>query len=209
MGRKMGGDELAGSLFFIAVGVLLLVASFMMSSVSALTYSKGSYGTCQYDTCSISVASSSVVNLSLLSSAGTACSVASDAVTVSTRSSTGYSVVVSSTTSNRNLTGVSNGSTISPASGTAAAPAALATNTWGYRVDSGAFGAGPTSAVTNTGVPSLTFAGMPVAASPSYVASSNAAATNATTNVWYGVCVDSAKVADTYTNDIVYTAAIN
>lgn len=181
----------------------------MVSSVSALVYSKGSYGTCQYDSCSISLGSSGEVNLSLMSSAGTSCSVANDAVTVSTRSSTGYNVTLSTITPAQTLTGAGNSETIDPISGTDAAPVTLEPNTWGYRVDAGNFGVGPTSSMTNVAVSGLTFAEVPSPGYPSYVASSNAAATNATTNVWYGVCVDSAKVADTYTNDLVYTAAIN
>lgn len=208
-GMKAIGAEQAAPMFFMVTGFFLIVASFLVSTASALTYSKGSYGTCQYDSCSISVGSSGEVNLSLMSGAGTSCSVTNDAVIVSTRSSTGYNVTLSTITPTQTLTGLSNSETIDPINGTDAAPVTLEPNTWGYRVDDGNFGVGPTSSMTNVAVPSLTFAEVPSPGYPSYVASFNAAATNATTNVWYGVCVDNAKVADTYTNDIVYTAAIN
>lgn len=166
VGIKIDRADRIAPMFFIVTGALLCLASFMVSSVSALVYSKGSYGTCQYDSCSISLGSSGEVNISLMSSAGTSCSIANDVVTVSTRSSTGYNVTLSTITPTQTLTGAGNSETIDPIGGTDAAPVTLEPNTWGYRVDAGNFGVGPTSSMTNVAVPSLTFAEVPSPVTP-------------------------------------------
>ncbi len=196
----------------ILLGVGLLVYGLMTMKASALAYGAGTYGTCEYNTCSISISSNGTINLSMTKSTQypTICSVGGDTVTVSTLSSTGYSVTVSVPASNTNMTGVTYGGTIPTSSGTIASPTLLMANTWGYRVDAGTFGVGPTTTLAGGAIPGVTFAGVPAVATPSYVTSSSSPATNAATNVWYGVCIDGNTVsADVYKNDLVYTAAVN
>ncbi len=196
----------------VLCGMGLLVYGSTTHTVSALAYSEGSYGTCQYNTCSISIASNGSIGLAMTESTQypTICSVGSDTLTVSTLSSTGYSVTVSVPGTDTNLTGVNYSATIPASSGTVASPALLTANTWGYRVDAGTFGIGPTTPLAGGAIPTPAFAGVPVASTPSYVVSSNSAATNAMTDVWFGVCIDGNTVAaDVYENDVVYTAAVN
>ena len=199
-------------MLLLIFGVLLCVFGIWSHRASALSYGEGLYGTCQYNTCSVSIASNGTVNLTMTKSTAypTMCSVGSDTIVVSTRSSTGYTVALSVPASDTNLTGVGYSGTIPASSATVASPAALTANTWGYRVDAGTFGAGPTTPLAGGAIPSVTFAGVPVFATPSFVTSSNSPATDEETDVWYGVCVNIAAAADdVYENDIIYTASVN
>lgn len=183
----------------------------VISSASAINYGAGTYGSCTYDTCSISLVSDANVAVNVTPTSSARCTVQSNSVTATTDSSTGYTVTVNNKDTSTTLNGPS-ANTIASTPGTPASPAALAANTWGYRVDSIAgFGAGPTSATTNTAIPSLQFA-----ATPSSVASGGVIRTTSTTDgssiatpVWYGVCADASKPTGTYTDEIVYTAVIN
>ena len=175
----------------------------------ALTYGAGTYGTCQYGTCSISITSSAAVNLVVNPvPCSVRCTVASNQVDVSTEASTGFTLTQSSTTAQTAL-GDAGGATIPIVGGTVGAPVALAANQWGFRVDSGAFGTGPTSAVSDSTIPSLTFASIGASTTPALVATTAAAATPATTMVWYGLCADMQQPAGSYTGSILYTAVTN
>lgn len=189
---------------------LMLVAVSFVSSVSALNYGEGTYGSCQYSSCSITVTSNGSVSLDLpfLGSSQT-CSVDKDTVSVTTLSSTGYSLYISSSSSDTKLNGAAHGDDIPATSAPAGSPSALTYSSWGYRIDAGLFGAGPTSAQTGGATPSVTFAGMPALASPDYVTGSAAPANPAVTDVWYGVCVDANIITDDYANSVTYSAIIN
>lgn len=192
------------------LGLLFIIAVLMPSQqASGLPYGAGTYGTCQYDTCSISITSNNLVSVNITPVGGaTKCTVASDTVTVTTGSSTGYSLTLSATNATNDLSGSTN--VIAATSGTPAVPAALSANTWGFRVDGlSGFGAGPTSAVSSVSIPSATFAGVPVFASPTTIASTAAPAAAVATNVWYGACADTSIPADTYTDVVLYTAIVN
>lgn len=183
----------------------------IVSSVGAINYSAGTYGTCTYNTCSISLVSGATVAVNVTPTSSTSCSVQSNSVTATTDSSTGYTVTVNNKDTSTTLNGPTS-NTITSTSGTAASPAALIANTWGYRVDSVAgFGAGPTSAATNIAIPSLQFAATPSSAASGGVIrnTSTADGSSVATPVWYGVCADASKPAGTYTDEIVYTAVIN
>jgi hypothetical protein len=102
--------------------------------------------------------------------------------------------------------------TIPATSATQSLPAALSTNTWGYRVDSlGSFGSGPTSASSNSAPSGTTFAEIPLSnqTADTLATSSLPASPAVTTTVWYSTCVDSTTTTGTYTDDIIYTALIN
>lgn len=171
-----------------------------------LSYGRGAYGTCQYTTCSISLTSSTTVAVDVVPSATTACTVASDTVSVTTSSTTGYTLQLEAVT-NAQLTGSGSGGAIVSHSATHAAPAVLEANRWGYRIDSGNFGAGPTSAMSSAPIPSLTFAGLTT--SPQIIATSEVPARPAMTTVWYGVCADTTLPTDTYIGIVRYTAVVN
>lgn len=195
-------------------GIIGIIAAAMICfallglPVVATEYGSGAYGACQYQTCSISLASSGTVNLPITPGSGTTCTTASDTVTVTTGSSTGYTLQLAASDGSNALM---NGSATIPAgAGTQTSPTALTANTWGYRVDGvGGFGAGPTMAGTNTGVPAEPFAAVPVAASPDTIASTASSATNEATHVWYGVCADMATQAGAYSDTVTYTAVVN
>ncbi len=193
----------------IAIGLTLSLAGV----TSALTYGAGTYGTCQYGSCSISLNIVSPVNLTVTPSSTTTCSVAQQNVEVGTSSSTGFTLQLenqSATTASMN--GSVHGSSIAAISGTPSVPAALTAGTWGYRVDSlSSFGAGPTSGVSSGGIPSESFAGVPLSGSAFTLRqyTSTAPSNPDTTSVWYGACADLTVPADAYASTVTYTALIN
>lgn len=131
-----------------------------------------------------------------------------DVITVSTNDAAGYTLKIAETAASSAL--VSGGNSIPATSGTFAAPIAQVANTWGYRVDGvGSFGTGPTSAVNNVAIGAAKFAAVPATASPDTIKTTSGTATNDTTNVWYGVAVNTATPSGSYTNSVTYTAVAN
>ena len=180
------------------------------TTISALNYGAGLYGSCQYGSCGISISTTSPITLNVTPDSSGRCTIAADTVSVTTSSSTGYTMQLASSTTSTQLAGQVHGGSISTGSVTYASPSALVANRWGYRIDSqGGFGAGPTSAQTNITIPATTFAGITSSASPVTIVTTNAPATPSDTPVWYGVCADMTPVADTYTRAVTYTAVIN
>lgn len=148
------------------------------------------------------------VNINTTPTAGGVQTTASDTVTVSTNNSAGYTLKIGETTASSTL--VSGGNSIPAISGSQAASAALTANTWGYRVDDvGDFGAGPTTGISNTSIGTVTYAAVPVTASPDTLKNTATTASNDTTTVWYSVAVNTAKPSGTYTNSVTYTATTN
>lgn len=151
---------------------------------------------------------SGTVTLNATPTAGGVQTTASDTVTISTNSSAGYTLQLAETTAATALTSGSN--TIPATTGTQASPTALTVNRWGYRVDNlGGFGAGPTSALNSAAIGTVTYAAVPVTASPNTIRTTAATATNQTTTVWYSVAVNTATPTGTYTNSVTYTAVNN
>jgi hypothetical protein len=199
--------------FSCTTSFLLLFCAVAVPSltVHASTYSSGTYSSCQYNTCGISLTSNGTVSVNVLPTSSGSCTIQSDSVAVMTDSSTGYTLTLNDTDTSNQMSG-SNGGIINPGSGTNASPAVLTANTWGYRVDSnGGFGAGPTTAASNVGIPSSTFAAVPLSsATPDTIASSTVAADPAvTTPVWYGLCADTTIPSGTYSDNVTYTAVVN
>lgn len=153
----------------------------------------------------ISMTTSGTVALAITPTGSGSASSASDTVSVSTNNTAGYNLQLADSDATNTL--ANGGNTIAAASGTFAAPAAMAVNTWGYRVDgAGTFGAGPTAAQTNVASLAGTWAGVPVSGSPHTIKSTSSVATNDTTTVWYGARVDTSKPNGIYTGTITYTA---
>lgn len=192
-------------------GIAVCIATFFAQVTAvALNYGAGTYGTCQYGTCSITITAPSEADVSVTPNGGaTTCTVASSDITVSTGSSTGYTLTFSTIGTDTALADAGHSTSIAAAAGTPSSPAVLVANRWGYRVDGGTFGAGPTGAVTNGAVPSLTFAGVPGSSGAVTLYAQNSAANNVATRVWYGACVDITQAAGLYTNSIQYSAVIN
>jgi hypothetical protein len=149
------------------------------------------------------------VNVDVIPSGSGAQTVASDTVTVSTSDTSGYTLSLAETGASSSL--VSGGNTIPASSGSQTAPVAMATNTWGYRVDGiGGFGAGPTASQSSTAISgSVKFAAVPATGSPNTLKTTSGTAANDTTAVWYGVAADTTQPAGTYTNSVTYTATAN
>jgi len=154
----------------------------------------------------ISVTSSGTVPITVTpTGAGAESTAASDTVTVNSNDGDGYNLTVSSSDATATMAGfrddgvTSNGSTLAAAAGTYGTPAALGTNTWGWRVDGlGTFGASGTT----------TYAGMPVLASPQNIRSTTAVGSNEVTTVKYAVKVNTAVPNGIYKETVTYTATV-
>lgn len=198
------------TLFSIII-IAVIGACLLRSTAYSVSYGEGSYGACDYSSCSISLSSDVTVAVDITPiGSTTTCTVASDHVSVGTGSSTGYTLSISSSDATNSLNG-SNGGTIAATSGNPSSPSLLTSNKWGYRVDDiASFGSGPTSATSNTGVPTASFALLPLYGSVDTIATISTLPSNpAVTTVWYGVCADTTIPAGTYTIDVIYTAVVN
>jgi len=193
-----------------ALLMLLTSSAVFADTTDSTTYGSGNYGNCDYGSCTITLSSSGAMSANVTPSSGGACTVQSDAVTVTTDSTTGYTLTATTSTTATGMT--SGGNTIPSTTATQASPAVLTSEEWGFRVDGvGGFGSGPTTAQTNGSIPSLTFAGMPASnGTPDQLAAtSSPASSGTTTNVWYGVCADTGIASGTYSVSVLYTAVTN
>lgn len=197
------------SIAFVASICSVPSVSFADTTDSSV-YGSGSFGNCDYGTCTITLTDTGVPTLTVVPTPTGVCSVQSDTVSVLTDSTTGYSLTMTTSTTNNAMQGTS--TNMAASSATSSAPTTLAVNTWGYRVDNlASFGAGPTTAQSSGSVPSVTFAGVPASnQSSTQVASSSSPANPAQdTKVWYGVCANASIPVDTYSATVVYTAVTN
>lgn len=191
--------------------IIVLVPSIARANTTdSTTYGSGNYGDCNYGSCSITLSSGGAVNLDITPTQTGKCSIASDVVSVLTDSTSGYTVQLASSTTSTDL---ENGaSTIATSSGTAASPAILNPNAWGWRIDGfSGFGSGPTSAQSNITAPISSFAGVPASnVTPATIKTSSSPANPAVdTMVWYGLCADTSVLNGTYTTQVTYTATTN
>lgn len=148
------------------------------------------------------------VTLDVIPTGAGAQTIGSDTVTVSTNDPAGYTLQLSTTGASTAMT--SGAYSIIAAAGSQASPAAMAVNTWGYRVDGvGGFGAGPTSSASSAAMSSTTFAGVPSNSSPNTIKTTSGTATSDTTTVWYTVAADTSQEYGTYTTSVTYTATAN
>jgi len=202
--------RLISVLIFTLVSVCCVQTVSYADTTDSSVYGSGSFGDCDYGTCTITLTDTGVPTLTVVPTPTGACSVQSDTVSVLTDSTTGYSLTMTTSTTNNAMQGTT--TSLATSSGTSGAPVTLAVNTWGYRVDGlASFGTGPTTTQSSGSVPSVTFAGVPSSSqSSTQVASSSSPANPAQdTKVWYGVCADSSIPVDTYSATVVYTAVTN
>lgn len=198
-------------LLCISSVLMLLLSTPLLTYASNGAYSDGTYSACTYNACGITVSSNGTLNINVTPGASTTCTTQSDSVAVTTDSSTGYTLSLNDGATSSNLLG-SGANHVSVSSSTQSSPSPLTTNTWGYRVDSvGGFGAGPTSASSNTAPSATTFAAIPTSSqtADTLVNAGSPADPAITTTVWYGICADATIPADTYTSTVVYTAVVN
>lgn len=186
-------------LSMLALAVVPLAAS----AVTANTTINATVGS------AITVTSVSPVAISLTPTAGGVVSSASDAVTVNTNSTLGYTLTFADSDASANL--VSGGNNITPVSGgTFASPVVLTNGTWGYRiVGLGGFGGTAYTGETDAGSSTSTWAAVPVSGSPQTIKAPTGVATNDVTTFWYGVKVNSSQPTGVYTDQVTYTATAN
>ncbi len=131
-------------------------------------------------------------------------------VTVSTNNATGFNLKLAMNGTDQTL---QNGAaaTIAAHSGSFAAPATLANNSWGYRVENvGTFGAGNMSAQTDQNDLAGTFAAVPSnLTGGDTIKNVSAAAQSNQTQVLFGVKADSTKPSGAYSGTVVFTATAN
>jgi hypothetical protein len=202
---------------------LIVILALLFTSLVAVTapvawadttdstvYGSGNFGSCDYGSCTITLTSGGSTTLNVAPTPTGKCTVQNDTPSVLTDITSGYSLTMTTSTTNNAMT--SSSGSIAASSGTAGSPTVLAANTWGYRVDGLAgFGAGPTTSQSNGSTPSVTFAGVPPSnLAGTQVASSSGPANPAVgTTVWYGLCADSSVPAGNYGVTVTYTAVTN
>lgn len=210
----LGAMEMIRSVLFGVLVALAIVGVGSMPTYADTTdtavYGGGSYGNCDFGACSLTLSSGGTTNINVVPTPTGACTVQSDTISVLTNNSAGYSVTATTSTTNNAMTGASGAITAS--GGSSAVPAALTSNTWGYRVDNlSGFGAGPTSAQSNGSVPSVFFAAIPPSNQAGTVIASSSIAANPAvqTTVWYGVCANTTTASGAYAVSVTYTAVTN
>jgi hypothetical protein len=131
-------------------------------------------------------------------------SINDDTVTGNTNDASGFSVTLQETSAS-STSMISGSNTIPTSTGTPAAPAVLASDTWGWRLDGLAgFGSGPTSALSSAAPSALKFAGIPANGSP-YQIEATSSTGSASVNVWYSADVDTSQAVGSYSTTVTYT----
>lgn len=134
-------------------------------------------------------------------------SINNDTVTVSTNSESGFTLTLEDADANTAL--VSGANSFAASGGTPASPAALANNTWGWRMDGlASFGGGPTDTVNNGTPSALTFAGVPANGSATTLVETSSTGTEVS-EVWYSARANDSQPTGSYTDTVTYTATVN
>lgn len=157
----------------------------------------------------ISIQSTANVDLNINPTASSAKASSGKAtVTVSTNNAAGYTLKLGMISADRDLKKASD--SINPHTGTLNAPAALANNSWGYRVENaGGFGAGNMAIESNLDNLTGTFAGVPAQGADDQIKTNGTAIQSQQTDVLFGAKADSTKPSGTYTGTVVFTAIAN
>lgn len=198
--------------FIIGLAVVLALAGNAVAlAYTSGTYGSGTYGSCAFGSvCSISLSSNGAISVNVTPTPAGSCTIQSDTASVMTDDANGYALTLNNNSTNTAL--LNGSSTINAGTGSAASPAALTSNTWGYRVDGlGSFGSGPTTAQSNAGLSSTLFAAVPAsnAAGDTLALTSSAADPAVTTTVWYGACANTSLSSGSYSAQVTYTAVAN
>ena len=192
-------------IFRTALGVatlgiaLLPVASYAATASTSNIQLSASVGSV------ISINTPTAVSVTLTPTGAGPVSTGSHTVTVSTNNGSGYNLTLRDADATLTLT--NGGSTIAASAGTAAAPVALAMNTYGYAVAGAPFAGSYTVANDAAYDSGKLFAG--ITASNVQLKSTSSTASNDNTVVYWGVRADTSKPNGSYTNNVVYTATTN
>jgi hypothetical protein len=175
--------------FLIKISLIFIaVFSFILTPVSAAPYGAGNYGIdVPYGTETSITISASSVSLTAVPSGSGNLTTANSVVTVNSTDVVGFKLYISAIGSANLVTG-SPVSTITASSNLPGSPAALATNTWGYNTNASANFVG----LTTSNVEIKDFLGP--------------ARLGEDTTVTYGVMLDFAKRAGSYSATVLYTA---
>jgi hypothetical protein len=203
--KKQIKSTLALSSAVVAVVGLALVPSVHVDAVTVNPTVRATVGATITMT-TTSQGNSNNVDFSLAPGASPVLSSASDTITVNTNNTAGYLLTLADGDATETLTNGAN--TIAASANTTTAPAALATNTWGFAKPGAPFDVSY-SAETNSTTSTTKWAKIPSTGSPYTLKTTAAVATNDTTTVWYAAKVDSSKPTGTYTDQVVYTATTN
>lgn len=184
----------------------IIIASFLATPVlvRAATATEDTVINAQISS-TISITTSGTVALPITPTTGGSQTTAADTVTVATNNATGYNLSIRDSDANTNLVNGSNN--IAAHAGTVASPSVLANNTWGFRVDGGTFGAGPTSGSVDQPTNAATFAGVTSSAVQIKTTTTTAAAD--VTSVFFSAKANTSLPNGTYTGTVLYTATTN
>ena len=116
----------------------------------------------------------------------------------------GLDLKLSTATANNHLSTIG-GQTIAPTTGNFTNPQAIADNSWGYRINGGAFGFN-TIIETNTNGSNFTWASVPPSATPDVIFTSNSLVSDQTIPVFYGVKVSNTQAPGNYSVTVIYEA---
>lgn len=156
----------------------------------------------------IAMTTIAAVDISITPTSGSTQSIKSDTVTINTNSSTGYNLKLKDFDTDLDLVGP--GGTITPTTGSFAAPVALVDGRWGFAI-AGAAGHDAyytATAGTTGGAPtSAKFAA--ILSTDTTLKTTSGVALNDVTTVWYSARVDTTQPTGLYTNQLVYTATTN
>jgi hypothetical protein len=156
----------------------------------------------------IVMTTSASVDISVTPAGSSVQSIKSDTVTVNTNNAGGYNLKLKDSDATLNLVNGTN--TITPTTGTWAAPVALVDGQWGYAV-AGATGHDATytaSAGTTGAAPTAAkFAG--ILATDTTLKTTAVVANNDVTTVWYSARVSTTQPTGLYTDQVTYTATAN
>jgi hypothetical protein len=166
---------------------------------------------------------SGTVNVNVASTSGVKQTVNTDAVTISTNDSAGYTLTLQDGNGSNELCITPGGScTGIPAhAGTTGTPTLMSVaNVWGFHLDNdgtkwcssgstcgATFGTSLSSNQTSSAT--LKFASIPSNGSPYTVKTTSTTASSDVTYVWYGVNIDPTQTSGTYTDSVTYTATAN
>ena len=173
----------------VLVGVAVVGVAFSPVMASAATDTTTVTATVDS---AISVSSTGAVAISVNPATNGGVGTGSDTVTVDSNDVDGYTLTINN---DATLTLDGDGETIAPTTGTLASPAALDTNSWGFRV-----AALPAFATAGT------YAQVPSTAGT--IRDTTAVASNEQTTVEYGVKVDVSQPNGAYSDTVTYTATV-
>lgn len=162
----------------------------------------------------ISMTSSGAVAISITPAAGGVVSSNSDTVSVSTNSTSGYTLTLADSDATTTL--ASAGNNFTAMATTWGSPATLTNGKWGYALASGTSGLTASSnfdasysAETSNASSTSKWLGVPATGSPQTIKTTAATASGDTTTFWYGAKADTTQPSGAYVDTVTYTATAN